>query len=91
MSHFDILSPIIDGFSKNDWPALPGRINNKASAVLVPIICDDQWTCILTQRNHNLRAHSGEICFPGGKPDPADKNLQDTAQRETICVLLNAR
>ena len=50
--------------------------------MLVPIFCDDQWTCILTQRNHNLRAHSGEICFPGGKPDPTDRTLEDTAHRE---------
>ena len=37
---------------------------------------------ILTERNHNLRSHPGEICFPGGRRDDSDKTLYDTALRE---------
>lgn len=37
---------------------------------------------ILTERNHYLRSHPGEICFPGGRRDDSDKTLYDTALRE---------
>lgn len=39
---------------------------------------------ILTKRSTNVRSHTGEVCFPGGRHDPAqDRNLVDTAIRET--------
>ena len=65
-----------------DWPALPGRTNHKKAGILVPIIKDKPWTCLLTLRTSTLRAHGGEICFPGGKPDPQDIDLKHTALRE---------
>lgn len=37
---------------------------------------------ILTQRSEHLRAHPGEICFPGGRWEVGDKNFYATAQRE---------
>ena len=67
---------------RHDWPAHPGRTNHKNAGVIVPILADDEWTCLLTQRTARLRTHSKEICFPGGKPDRADKDLQETAIRE---------
>lgn len=80
--HQKLLKKSICHFIRHDWPALPGRTNHKNAGVLVPILADDAWTCILTQRTPHLRTHSKEICFPGGKPDPEDKNLQETALRE---------
>ena len=48
---------------------------------------------ILTKRSTSVRLHGGEVCFPGGGYDPAeDKNLLDTAIRETneeLGLLLN--
>ena len=82
MSHINRLLPVLNRFQRNDWPALPNRTNNVPSAVLVPLLCDAQWTCLLTQRTASLRAHAGEICFPGGKPDPEDLSLEHTALRE---------
>lgn len=38
---------------------------------------------LLTRRNENLRGHSGQISFPGGKHDPEDANFTATALRET--------
>lgn len=69
-------------FIRQDWPALPGRSNHIHCGVLVPILADPDWTCILTQRPTTLRHHKGEICFPGGKRDINDCSLESTALRE---------
>ena len=39
---------------------------------------------ILIKRSDYIGFHSGEICFPWGKFDNHDKNLQHTALREFI-------
>lgn len=64
------------------WPNLPNRRNHLHAGILVPIIDDLSWTCILTKRSAKLNQHSGEICFPGGKPDSQDKDIIATALRE---------
>ncbi len=38
---------------------------------------------VLIERNWYDGVHSGQIAFPGGKAEPHDKNLQQTALRET--------
>jgi len=38
---------------------------------------------LLTLRSPNLRNHANEVSFPGGKPDPGDVDLSQTAIRET--------
>jgi 8-oxo-dGTP pyrophosphatase MutT (NUDIX family) len=37
---------------------------------------------VLTRRRADLRRHAGEISFPGGRQDPDDPQLRDTALRE---------
>jgi len=39
---------------------------------------------ILTKRSYNLQHHPGQISLPGGSFDKNDKNLWDTAKRETF-------
>ena len=65
------------------WPAAPGRKNNRPAAIMIPIIDDGTWTVVMTKRKKELKTHAGEMCFPGGKPDPKDHDLSDTALRET--------
>ena len=48
------------------------EVNNKNS----------DYNIILTKRSENLRQHSGQISFPGGKLDEKDKNFIDCAYRE---------
>ena len=37
---------------------------------------------LLIERSSTLRAHAGQIAFPGGKPEPGDASLAETARRE---------
>ena len=53
------------------------------AAVLVPLYLDgDELHVVFTRRRDDLRRHPGEISFPGGRRDPADASLLDTALRE---------
>jgi 8-oxo-dGTP pyrophosphatase MutT (NUDIX family) len=53
------------------------------SAVLVPIyIAAAEPHVVLTRRRADLRRHAGEISFPGGRREPLDATLADTALRE---------
>jgi 8-oxo-dGTP pyrophosphatase MutT (NUDIX family) len=54
---------------------LPGG-EPKAAAVLVPVIGHrEETTVLLTQRATGLRAHSGQIAFPGGRLDENEPPL----------------
>lgn len=54
-----------------------------AAAVLVPVIDrPGQPSVLLTQRTMNLRTHSGQIAFPGGRIDPEDGTAEIAAIRE---------
>jgi 8-oxo-dGTP pyrophosphatase MutT (NUDIX family) len=53
------------------------------AAVLVPIVARPAGlTVLLTQRTAQLKQHSGQISFPGGRADPGDPNPEYTALRE---------
>jgi len=55
------------------------------AAVLVPLFLlgeDDGPQVVLTRRRADLRRHAGEISFPGGRQDPNDVDLRETALRE---------
>ncbi|MEI6447494.1 MAG: CoA pyrophosphatase [Actinomycetes bacterium] len=54
------------------------------SAVLVPLtVVDDEVRVVFTRRRDDLRRHAGEFSFPGGRRDPGEANLIETALRET--------
>ena len=82
--HLKTIKHALQDFRPNDWPALPGRRNHLLAGILVPLLSDNNWTCLLTQRKSYLREHGGEICFPGGKPDEKDGSLENTAVREAF-------
>jgi 8-oxo-dGTP pyrophosphatase MutT (NUDIX family) len=53
--------------------------------VLVPLLPaprGDDLDVVLTRRRADLQRHAGEISFPGGRRDPEDADLTDTALRE---------
>ncbi|WP_165903705.1 NUDIX hydrolase [Hymenobacter gummosus] len=55
----------------------------REAAVLVPVYRDDagQLRLVLLVRS-NFGVHGGQLAFPGGKQDPEDASLLDTALRE---------
>ncbi len=54
------------------------------AAVLIPVVDRrDGASVILTKRTEKLRAHSGQIAFPGGRLDPTDPTPEHAALRET--------
>jgi 8-oxo-dGTP pyrophosphatase MutT (NUDIX family) len=54
------------------------------AAVLLPLVMRDELTLLLTQRSSQLRAHSGQVAFPGGRTDESDQDAVDTALREAL-------
>lgn len=69
------------------WPrALQQKLtrNLRAAAVLIPIIDRDRsLSVLLTERAADLKHHAGQISFPGGRMDAADRDIRATALRET--------
>lgn len=58
--------------------------DTRHSAVLVPLYDEDaQAHVVLTRRSPNLRSHTHEVSFPGGRADPTDVDVWDTALRES--------
>ncbi len=53
------------------------------AAILFPLLYKDGKLSILfTKRTQMVRAHKGQVSFPGGVRDTEDKRLLDTALRE---------
>ena len=65
-------------------PAVGGLRHAAVVALLLPdgsARCDDP-RLVLIERAETLRAHAGQLAFPGGKPEPHDGSLAHTALRE---------
>lgn len=70
-----------DGDLNPDWPAPPTM---RDAAVLVPLVeRPGGLTVLLTLRAPHLFDHGGQIAFPGGRIEPGDRDVVDTALRET--------
>lgn len=54
----------------------------KAAVLIACVERNDGLHIILTKRASHLRHHPGQISFPGGKLEPFDSSLQQTAIRE---------
>ncbi len=55
----------------------------RMSAVLVPVLArEPEATVLLTLRTSHLKAHGGQIAFPGGKIEEGDATPVETALRE---------
>lgn len=72
------MAPAPRGWQKREYPA-------QAAAVMILIYPgpDGVLHTALTLRAAELRGHSGQVSFPGGRQDPGDEDLTATARRET--------
>ena len=55
----------------------------RAAAVLVPLLPrPDGLHVLFTERSKELRSHAGQVSFPGGSVDEADRSAREAALRE---------
>lgn len=67
-----------------DQGARPDPSELSAAAVLVPIVARPaELTVLFTRRTAHLKAHSGQISFPGGRIEAGDASAEAAALRET--------
>ena len=54
-----------------------------AAAVLIPVVAHPGGATVLfTRRTTQLKSHSGQVSFPGGRAEPEDASAEFTALRE---------
>jgi 8-oxo-dGTP pyrophosphatase MutT (NUDIX family) len=59
------------------------NIARRKAAVLVPVVArEPEATLLFTERTVSLRAHAGQVAFPGGRVDPEDESAEAAAVRE---------
>jgi hypothetical protein len=64
-------SPAVEDFILRfqlQQPRMPAPLlrGTRHAAVLIPIICREEPTILLTRRSDSLRKHAGQVAFPGG-------------------------
>ena len=65
-------------------PQMSMPTETKAAAVLVPLVLrEEEITVLLTQRTNHLKAHAGQVSFPGGRVEKTDDSREAAALRET--------
>ena len=67
-----------------DWqPLVPFSRPPVSAAVLIALVRRPEGhTVLYTERSPDLRAHSGQVAFPGGKVDREDRSVAAAALRE---------
>ncbi len=65
------------------WSSYPHPDQYKKAAVLLLLAKNaDGWAILFTRRTESVQNHKGQVAFPGGGMEEADKNLVETALRE---------
>jgi 8-oxo-dGTP pyrophosphatase MutT (NUDIX family) len=73
----------IAGVGDEVWDLRSDQSELTPAAVLIPIIRRESGlTVLFTQRASHLADHAGQISFPGGRTEPQDPTMEETALRE---------
>uniref|UniRef100_A0A8C3VMH4 Peroxisomal coenzyme A diphosphatase NUDT7 n=1 Tax=Catagonus wagneri TaxID=51154 RepID=A0A8C3VMH4_9CETA len=68
---------------KHDAGSKYSYLSSSKCSILLPLLVKEEKLYLLfTLRSDKLRRSPGEVCFPGGKTDPTDKDDVATALRE---------
>ena len=71
-------------FARRTPLVLPPDPMRRQAAVLLPLLKGaSDYHLVLTKRTETLRHHKGQVSFPGGTFEPADRDLLTTALRES--------
>jgi len=62
--------------------AVPSAAPLTPAAVLVPVVAHPAPSVLLTLRGRQLKAHAGQVAFPGGRIEPSDASPAAAAVRE---------
>lgn len=66
-------------------PFLLGSEEMHKAAVMLPLLSQNGEIGVLLEvRANHLKRQPGEVCFPGGRVDPADPSEEEAAIRETM-------
>ncbi|MEM6938635.1 MAG: CoA pyrophosphatase [Pseudomonadota bacterium] len=75
--------PETSDFDLNPDVVLPeGRVLRPAGVLAAVMERQDGWHMLLTKRSSALKHHPGQIAFPGGKQEKADRDVIAAALRE---------
>ena len=78
-----LLGTIRKNLAVSTPPERPVSDGLTPAAVLFPLLYkDDEPNILLTRRTQMVKTHKGQVSFPGGVRDAADKSLLVTALRE---------
>lgn len=79
MHRSDLRSRLVAALDRAPSPApAPG---DRLAAVLLPLV--EGRSLVFTRRSESMSRHAGEISFPGGLQHDEDRDLAETALRET--------
>ena len=63
---------------------LPPRERGRAAVLIALFEREDETHVWLLRRPDAMRRHAGQVAFPGGKSEPEDPSLRETALREAL-------
>jgi 8-oxo-dGTP pyrophosphatase MutT (NUDIX family) len=67
---------------RKNFPRIPGKDAREAAVLVLMFRTEGSIHTLLMQRPEYDGVHGGQISFPGGKKEPADSDLVQTALRE---------
>jgi len=81
----DLKDKIRSGLAAHERiPLAPGSV---PAAVLLPLyLKEGTYHVLFTKRTEHLNHHRGEISFPGGVRHPEDRDLLETALRQSLII-----
>lgn len=65
-----------------NFPGIPGKDSLSAAVLILLYPLEGSVHTVFIQRHNYIGVHGGQISFPGGKREPVDENITQTAIRE---------